>query len=48
MEEEEKRMKAKIITDSFFIGQYQIANKYIKDLNKEGFNELRAQAGGET
>ena len=27
-------MKAKIITDAFFIGQYKIANKYIKDLNK--------------
>jgi|TARA_R110000824_G_scaffold234992_1_gene423693 hypothetical protein len=27
-------MKAKVITDSFFIGHYEIANKYIKDLNK--------------
>ena len=34
MEGEENRMKAKIITDSFFIGHYKIANKYIKDLNK--------------
>ena len=34
MEGTEKRMKAKIITDAFFIGQYKIANKYIKDLNK--------------
>ena len=34
MEGAEERMKAKIITDAFFIGQYKIANKYIKDLNK--------------
>jgi len=34
MEGTENRMKAKIITDSFFIGHYKIANKYIKDLNK--------------
>ena len=34
MEGTEKRMKEKIITDSFFIGHYTIANKYIKDLNK--------------
>ena len=27
-------MKAEVITDSFFIGHYEIANKYIKDLNK--------------
>ena len=35
MEGTENRMKAKIITDSFFIGHYKIANKYIKDLNKK-------------
>jgi len=28
-------MKAKVITDSFFIGHYKIADKYIKDLNKK-------------
>jgi hypothetical protein len=27
-------MKAKVITDSFFIGHYKIADKYIKNLNK--------------
>ena len=27
-------MKEKIITDSYFISQYKIADKYIKDLNK--------------
>ena len=46
MEGTEKRMEAKIITDAFFIGQYKIANKYIKDLNKRyedcqaGFNRV--------
>ena len=34
MEGVEKRMKSEIIADSFFIGKYKIANKYIKDLNK--------------
>jgi len=34
MEGGENRMKAEVITDSFFIGKYKIANKYIKDLNK--------------
>jgi hypothetical protein len=34
MEGTENRMKAKVITDSFFIGHYKIADKYIKNLNK--------------
>jgi len=35
MEVGENRMKAKVITDSFFIGHYKIADKYIKNLNKK-------------
>ena len=45
-------MKAKIITDSFFIGHYKIANKYIKDLNKryetakDGLNSYGSRLAG--
>ena len=45
-------MKAEVITDSFFIGHYKIANKYIKDLNKryeaakDGLNSYGSRLAG--